>query len=110
MLAGPSALPRSGGHRRNPTGRRATALVPATSNNKFATGTSPFGICFDGYAVYVSNFQSNTITKLQAGDGDEIGTFTSGKPPVGIACDGANVWVANFTDNTVSKLRVAATV
>jgi DNA-binding beta-propeller fold protein YncE len=51
----------------------------------------------------VTNFSSNTVTKLRASDGALIGTFPTGQFPEGAAFDGANVWVVNAGDGTVSK-------
>ncbi len=58
---------------------------------------------FDGANIWVTNFSSNTVTKLRASDGALVGTFGVGKFPAGAAFDGVNVWVANLGGNTVSK-------
>jgi DNA-binding beta-propeller fold protein YncE len=52
----------------------------------------------------VANETNNTVTKLRAADGANLGTFAAGTSPFGVAFDGANIWVANAGSNTVSKL------
>jgi DNA-binding beta-propeller fold protein YncE len=51
----------------------------------------------------VANSGSNTVTKVRASDGSNLGTFTVGSSPEGVAFDGANIWVANQGSSTVSK-------
>src|SRR5207247_8331811 len=71
----------------------------------FAVGVVPRGVAFDGASVWVANSQSNSVTKLRASDGANLGTFPVGTQPFGVAFDGANIWVANLGSNTVTKLR-----
>jgi DNA-binding beta-propeller fold protein YncE len=52
----------------------------------------------------VANFWDDTVTKLRASDGSELGTFNVGGGPVGLAFDGANIWVTNGYDDNVMKL------
>ena len=75
---------------------------PAT----FPVGT-PAGVAFDGASIWVTNSDSNTVTKLRASDGAVLGTFSAGSNPIGMAFDGANIWVANNGSNTVTKLRAS---
>jgi len=74
----------------------------------FPAGPFPFGMAFDGANVWVANNQGNTVTKLQACDGAQLGTYPVGQVPEGVAFDGANVWVANFGGNTVTKLQASS--
>jgi outer membrane protein assembly factor BamB len=77
-----------------------------TSGHSFPAG-SPVGVAFDGANIWVSNFNSNTVTKLQTSDGANLGNFPVGTAPVGVAFDGANIWVTNKSDNDVTKLRAS---
>jgi DNA-binding beta-propeller fold protein YncE len=61
-------------------------------------------VAFDGANIWVTNQDSNNVTKLRASDGLNLGTFAVGAHPDGIAFDGANIWVANYSSSTVSKL------
>jgi DNA-binding beta-propeller fold protein YncE len=61
-------------------------------------------MAFDGVNIWISNFASNTVTKLRAKDGTMLGTFAVGSNPVGLAFDGANIWVANQQNSSLSKL------
>ena len=73
----------------------------------FIVGSAPSGIAFDGANIWVTNYWSNSVTKLRANDGANLGTFTVGELPAGIAFDGANIWVANEVSGNVSKLRAS---
>jgi DNA-binding beta-propeller fold protein YncE len=61
-------------------------------------------VAFDGVNIWVTNQNSNNVTKLKASNGSKVGTFSVGVLPVGVAFDGANIWVTNDSSNTVSKL------
>ena len=64
-------------------------------------------MAFDGANIWVTNDNSNNVTKLRASDGAVLGTFAVGSSPTGVAFDGANVWVANYSSNNVTKLRAS---
>ncbi len=71
----------------------------------FAVGSSPIGVAFDGANIWVANFNNNTVTKLRASDGFNLGNFPVGSAPFGVAFDGANIWVTNQSSNNVTRLR-----
>src|ERR1700736_3546180 len=66
----------------------------ANQTTAFPVGSNPIGVAFDGANIWVANFSDNTVTKLRASDGSNLGTFAVGNFPVGVAFDGANIWVA----------------
>lgn len=76
-------------------------------NQKFPTGDSPHGVAFDGANIWVTNRNGDTVTKLRASDGANLGTFPVGNFPFGACFDGANIWVANLGDSTVTKLQAS---
>jgi outer membrane protein assembly factor BamB len=80
---------------------------PPKRITSFAVGKSPIGVAFDGANIWVSNQYGQSLTKLRANDGENLGTFTVGSGPTGVAFDGANVWTANSFDGTVTKLRAS---
>ena len=61
-------------------------------------------MAFDGAHIWVANWQDNTVSKLRASDGVELGRFPVGDGPTAVAFDEAHIWVTNTKDNTVSKL------
>ena len=71
---------------------------------QFMVQNDPFAIAFDGTNVWVVNTGSNTVTKLRASDGVNLGSIPVGIAPKGIAFDGTNIWVANSGSDTVTKL------
>ena len=75
----------------------------ANQTTSFNVGSAPYGVAFDGTCIWVANYNSDTVTKLNASDGSLVGTYNTGISPRGIAFDGANIWVANSQSNTVSK-------
>jgi hypothetical protein len=42
-----------------------------------------------------ANNGDNSIAKLRASDGSNLGTFSGFAGPLGLASDGANIWVTN---------------
>ncbi len=72
----------------------------------FKVRIAPSAIAFDGANIWVTG-HDNTVTKVRASDGTNLGAFSVGNSPDGVAYDGANIWVANKSDNTVTKLRAS---
>jgi hypothetical protein len=64
---------------------------------------TPASLAYDGADIWVVNSNGNTITKLRASDGANLGTVTVGQYPEYLAFDGANVWVAIQGNNTVVR-------
>jgi hypothetical protein len=60
-------------------------------------------LAYDGSNVWVSNWNSSTVSKLRASDGVNLGTFPT-PYPLGVAFDGANIWFANIYAGTVTKM------
>jgi len=79
------------------------------SKRTFTVGFLPVGLTFDGANIWVANsgFGANTVTKLRASDGANLGTFAVGSNPQFLAFDGTNIWVANFGSNNLTKLRAS---
>src|SRR5207253_11447517 len=57
----------------------------ANRTAQFHVGTGP--AAFDGANIWVANQGSNSVTKLRASDGANLGTFAVGDSPSGIAFD-----------------------
>jgi hypothetical protein len=79
-----------------------------TAGNEFPVGrqtvsNGPQGIAFDGSSIWVSSFDDNSVTKVRASDGTNLGVFSVPGTPLSIAFDGANIWVTNAISNTVSR-------
>jgi hypothetical protein len=55
----------------------------ANLTTSFKVGDNPYGIAFDGTNMWVSNNGDNTVTKLRANDGANLGTFSVGMAPMG---------------------------
>ncbi len=74
-------------------------------------GNNPREVVFDGQNVWVANSASNTVSKVQAGNGPGsgtlLGTFAVGAGPDALAFDGSNVWVSNRDTNSVTKLQAS---
>ena len=79
----------------------------ANTTTRFAVGSQPYGVAFDGENIWTANSGDGTVTKLRAADGTSLGTFKVGNLPNGVTFDGANVWASNGADNTVTKLRAS---
>jgi hypothetical protein len=79
----------------------------ANRTTAFKVGKQPYWVAFDGANIWSANYEDNTVTKLQANDGENLGTFPVGEEPDIVAFDGASIWVGNYGDGTVSKLRAS---
>jgi DNA-binding beta-propeller fold protein YncE len=53
--------------------------------------------------VYVVNNGGDSVTKLSAADGSNLGSIATGRGPIGVAVAGSNVWVTNSGGNSVTK-------
>jgi hypothetical protein len=77
----------------------------------FLVGNAPGSVAIEGYGsgthVWVTNYDDNTVSKLKAFDGSNLGTFSVGTHPFGIATDGVDIWVTNSGSNTVTELLVS---
>ena len=67
-------------------------------------GTNPSHLAFDGANIWVTNFNSNNVSKIAVNTGTVLGPYPVGDTPRGVAFDGANIWVANYLSNNVTKL------
>ena len=77
------------------------------TGSTFPVGTGSFALAFDGANMWVTNYNSNTVSVLRASDGYHVMTPTVGTYPHGIAFDGANMWVANDGSSIVSVVRAS---
>ena len=77
----------------------------------FGVGSNPTRLACDcsilapsSKTIWVTNFSSNNVTKLDMETGTRLGTFSVGAGPRGLAIDQTSVWVANSLSNTVTQL------
>lgn len=64
-------------------------------------------LTFDGVNMWVTNYSSDTITKLRASDGASLGTYSvGGNNPNASVFDGENIWVT-CNNLIVTKLRAS---
>jgi len=66
-------------------------------------------LVFDGANVWTAVWTFDSITKLRASDGVNLGTFSPGSAPSAMASDGTNIWGASGANgnNIVWKLRAS---
>ncbi len=97
----------------------ATVASSATSSVFSSTGSAPIKIALDSSGnVFVTNFQSNTVTKITSagvavdGAGSPSYTFAStGSGPQDIVIDSSNIiYTLNTDDHTVSRIATNGTV
>lgn len=81
---------------------------PAAPNPvPFAVGGFPVDAALDGTNVWVTNRDENTVTKLRASDGANLGSFAVGNFPQGVVFDGTNMWVSGANSDNVTQLRAS---
>ena len=69
-------------------------------------GSNPVRVAFDGTNIWVTNYSSGTVSKINPVSNTVTATVTVGTNPSGVAFDGTNIWVTNVGSGTVSKIRV----
>jgi YVTN family beta-propeller protein len=58
--------------------------------------------------MWVTNNESDNVSRIDAATGAVTGTVASGVGPQGIAFDGTNMWVASFGPvGNATKIRVS---
>jgi DNA-binding beta-propeller fold protein YncE len=62
-------------------------------------------MAFDGANMWVTNAQSNTISKFRVSDGANLGNFALGHPAQLLAFDGASIWASDGVTNKITKIR-----
>jgi hypothetical protein len=82
---------------------------PACSYVTAGVGVTPFALAFDGTNVWVTNYASNTLTKIPASGttGTSVTLAAACTGPIGIASDSnvqPNIWVACNSSNSVEVL------
>jgi len=72
---------------------------PTQASQSITVGTTPYGACFDGTNIWVTNTGDNTVSKILANTGEVLGTYTvsPGGSPYGVCFDGTYIWVADYT-------------
>ena len=84
---------------------RASDGSPVSTISPVAS--SHWGMAFDGANVWVTNTDTDNVTKIRASDNAILGNYAVGDGPTGIAFDGTYMWVANYNSGTVTKLRAS---
>lgn len=70
-----------------------------------ASSAHPFGITWDGKALWVSDQEEDKIYRVNPDNGDILNVFDSpGSNPKGLAWDGDSLWHVDQRDNLIYKL------
>jgi len=70
----------------------------------YAVGSKPRNCCFDGSSIWVTNNESNSVTRLKASDGSYIASYRAGTQPFDIIVAGSSIWVTNMGSNDITRL------
>src|SRR5664279_2090243 len=99
-------------HRQSPTASRTGHQVPdhtAADQLKCRRHTAPrtlptpWGIAFDGSGIWVTNYRSFTVSRIDPNANAVTDTVGVGSFPRGVAFDGTNLWVANSGSPTITR-------
>jgi peptide/nickel transport system substrate-binding protein len=86
----------------------AVVRVDATTHEvlqRVSVGNDPSAIATGAGAVWVTDADDNTVTRLDPGsEGAAVGTTSVGQGPTAVAVGAGAVWVANTQDDTVSRI------
>ena len=70
----------------------------------YKAGDGPFGIAFDGTSIWVTNFWSGSVMKLNPADGTVLGTFKAGDGAAGVTVNQGRVLIVNNGSNSIITL------
>ena len=70
----------------------------------FPAGEAPVDIAFGGTSLWVTDENTDQVTRLRASNGTSLNTLPVGDYPQGIIFDGTSIWVVNGFSDTVSKI------
>lgn len=91
---------------------QAAPGAPDSLADTIPVGASPVAVAVspDGSTVYVTNFNSDTVSVIDVAAGTETRTIPTGANPRGIAVspDGSTLWVTNYGAGTVSEIDAAS--
>lgn len=71
---------------------------------KVTAQNNPNWVAFDGNNIWVTNYGSNSVSKIDAATGTYLASYSVGAGPRGVIFDGTFIWVANQGSNTVTKI------
>ncbi|MFH1231029.1 MAG: hypothetical protein V1709_05975 [Planctomycetota bacterium] len=77
------------------------------STTTITVGNYPLGVAVDDTYVWVANYNSNTVTRIQKSNPTITDTITVGTRPSGVTVDETYCWVANSgagSGNTVTRI------
>ncbi len=86
-------------------------LLQQTLFSKLVTvsvGTSPDCLAFDGTHIWVANYSSNNVSKIDINSNTVIVTVPVGLNPSGLTFDGTYIWVCNRGGNSISKIDIGS--
>jgi YVTN family beta-propeller protein len=72
--------------------------------SKVPVGRGPRGLAFDGGAIWVSNFFSNTVNVININSNSVGKSINVGSRPTGVVYDGEWIWVANQQSHNVTRI------
>jgi hypothetical protein len=84
-------------------GKRAVAKkwwTPQTADSLTLTsvGNIPQQVAFDGTDLWVTNYSSDSVTRIRPGDGKVLETWTGAESPVGIVAAMGRIFIAGDTE------------
>jgi len=71
-----------------------------------AVGDEPRYMAFDGTHVWVANWLSDNVSKIDITTTQVVATVAVGTDPRGITFDGTHIWVTSWLSNNVSKIDI----
>lgn len=82
-------------------------IVGTTVTHTIAVGTRPCLLFGYGGNIYVCNYNSDSVSVINATTMLVTGTINVGDGPFGLAEAGGFLWVANYASSTLSKINLA---
>ena len=67
-------------------------------------GSGPTDVVVAGGAAWTSNYEDDTLTRVDARTGEPVATIPVGDGPVDVAVGFGAVWAANVEEDTLSRV------
>ena len=83
---------------------RVNAQSRQVDGEPIQVGAEPDSLAEGLGAMWVTNTSDNSVTRLDLGSGEPMGTHAVGAAPEGIVIARGSAWIANGGDGTVTRL------
>jgi YVTN family beta-propeller protein len=93
--------------RKSPLTRIVVRIVKGAKLQKIDVGGRPFSLVEAAGSVWVANFLSGTVERINPATNRVVANVQVGGEPYGLAAGGGSIWVGNNGSNSVTRIDIA---